>query len=57
MDRCPRCAGVAAARRGRYAASFFGFTTGADVAVDTPGALDLKNFERHQAKLRLMYDF
>jgi hypothetical protein len=26
-------------------------------AVDAPGSLDLKNFERHQAKLRLMYNF
>jgi hypothetical protein len=26
-------------------------------AVDSPGSLDLKNFERHQAQLRLMYDF
>lgn len=26
-------------------------------AVDVPGSLDLKNFERHQAKLRLMYSF
>jgi hypothetical protein len=26
-------------------------------AVDAPGSLDLKNFERHKAKLRLMYNF
>ena len=26
-------------------------------AVDIPGALDLKNFERHRAQLRLMYNF
>jgi hypothetical protein len=26
-------------------------------AADAPGSLDLKNFERHQAKLRLMYNF
>jgi len=26
-------------------------------AVDAPGSLDLKNFERHEAKLRLMYNF
>ena len=26
-------------------------------AAEIPGALDLKNFERHQAKLRLMYNF
>jgi hypothetical protein len=26
-------------------------------AVDIPGSLDLKNFERHRAQLRLMYNF
>jgi hypothetical protein len=26
-------------------------------AMGVPGALDLQNFERHQAKLRLMYTF
>lgn len=26
-------------------------------AVDVPGALDLKNFERHQAFLRVAYNF
>jgi hypothetical protein len=26
-------------------------------AVDVPGSLDLKNFERHRAQLRLMYNF
>lgn len=26
-------------------------------AFDIPGSLDLRNFERHQAKLRLMYNF
>jgi hypothetical protein len=26
-------------------------------SVDAPGALDLRNFKRHQAKLRLTYNF
>jgi hypothetical protein len=26
-------------------------------AVDSPGSLDLKNFQRHRAQLRLMYNF